>query len=367
MSMKRDIKLVVDCGYGSTGKGAIIGKLASDWQPDTAITAFAPSAGHTTVTKTGFKYVHLQLANSIISPRLKQVLIGPGSAINPEILLKEITEAKHHGYLVNVEVLIHENAAAVTEENIKSEGEFVRIGSTRKGGGAANIQRIKRDPLNMNIAKVAMPAGPWKVVSVEDYNRAVDKGRRIIIEGCQGYGLSAYHGQYPYCTYRDITTAQHIADSGVPLSWKFGTLSVIGTIRTYNIRVANRFDEQGNQIGYSGPFPDDSEEITFDKINQAVEMTTVTKLPRRIATFSKKQAAEAIRQNGVGSLFLNFANYSQSEKELMDLVKYLNKLTHVQYIGFGPAEQDILDVGDLHETEANKAIVEMYHKYKGDK
>lgn len=365
--MSRAIKLVIDCSYGSTGKGAIIGKLASEWQPDTAVTAFAPSAGHTTVTKTGYKYVHLQLANSIISPRLKRVLLGPGSAINPEILRKEIIEAKHNGHMINVEVLIHENAAVVTEANIASEEGFVRIGSTRKGGGASNIQRILRDPQDMNIAKHAMPEGPWKVVSVKDYNKAMDAGRKILVEGCQGYGLSVYHGQYPYTTYRDITTAQHLADAGVPISWKFGTFSVIGTMRTFPIRVANRFDEEGNQIGYSGPFPEDSTEISFADLGQSVELTTVTKLPRRIATFSKIHAAESIRQNGVCGVFLNFANYARSEKELLDIYKFLDSLAHVQYVGFGPAEQDILDLSDVHAAEATKMLLNTYHAYKGDK
>ena len=84
------IKVVIDLQYGSTGKGLIVGKIAEDEEPDTAITAWAPNAGHTYIDKNGRKFIHTHLANSIVSPMLKQVLLGPGSLINPVQLLEEI-------------------------------------------------------------------------------------------------------------------------------------------------------------------------------------------------------------------------------------------------------------------------------------
>ena len=59
-------KVVVDLEYGSTGKGLIVGKIAEDEAPDTVITAWAPNAGHTYISKTVRKFIHTVLANSIV-------------------------------------------------------------------------------------------------------------------------------------------------------------------------------------------------------------------------------------------------------------------------------------------------------------
>lgn len=112
-----------------------------------------------------------------------------------------------------------------------------------------------------------------------------------------------------------MTTAQIFADCALPIGWIRNT-EVIGTLRTFPIRVANRFDEQGTQIGYSGGCYPDQVELDWKDIGIEAELTTVTKLPRRIFTFSQMQLAEAIRQCSVDTLFVNFVNYCRSELEL---------------------------------------------------
>jgi hypothetical protein len=126
------------------------------------------------------------------------------------------------------------------------------------------------------------------------------EAEHVIVEGAQGYGLSMYHGFYPYTTSRDVSVWQILADCGIPHDllptvMDLPDITVIGTCRTYPIRVANRFDTHGTQVGYSGPCYDDQLEISFEEIGQKVELTTVTKLPRRIFTFSEKQITEAVR------------------------------------------------------------------------
>ncbi len=41
-------------------------------------------------------------------------------------------------------------------------------------------------------------------------------GDRILVEGTQGLALSIYHGQYPYVTSRDTSTAGALAEAGIP-------------------------------------------------------------------------------------------------------------------------------------------------------
>lgn len=359
------IKLILDTQFGSTGKGLIAGHLALRDNPDTLMTAWAANAGHTFIDRFDRKFVHTMVPNGVVSANLRRILIGPGSLINPKALRAEL-DALPPGMLKNVDVLIHPNAAVITREHQDLEaGPMTKIGSTKKGVGEAAIARIRRDPTNMNtalmrdyreIGETLLPhpdlesAGLGMMVagSIEEFNNAVDASRRIQIEGAQGYSLSMYHGFYPYTTSRDVSTAQTLADVGLPWAMTRET-TVIGCARTYPIRVANRYDEEGNQVGWSGPCYDDQGEISFADLGLEPELTTVTKLPRRIFTFSHEQMDAAIRQCGVEELFLNFVNYLNTPEEVQTLVEAIEDYSgecFVRYLGTGPSDHDVIDLGD---------------------
>lgn len=356
--MTRKISLIIDLQFGSTGKGLIAGYLASREAPDTIVTAWAANAGHTYIDAKGQKFVHTMLANGIVSPKLRRVLLGPGSLINPAALQAEIDACA--GYLRNVQILIHPHAAVITQKHIDEEaGPMTKIGSTKKGVGAAMIDRIRRNPDDNNIAATALiGSGLHRLVcTIDEYNAALDAAEIVQIEGAQGYSLSLYHGMYPYCTSRDVTPAQIFADCAIPLSW-FPFTEIIGTLRTFPIRVANRFDEAGRQVGYSGGCYDDQVELDWAELGMKPELTTVTKLPRRIFSLSKKQLAQALRQCSVNSLFLNFANYARSEEELRDILVIVRDAviearvsSGLCWIGFGPADQDVVVVAECTDVE----------------
>lgn len=346
----RLVNLIVDLQFGSTGKGLIAGYLAKAYAPDTVVTAWAANAGHTFVAADGRKFVHTMLANGVVSPNLKRLMLGAGSLINMDSLLSEIESCKD--LLKGVDIVIHENAAVILQRHRNEEsvsGDAVGlIGSTRKGCGAAAINRIRRDMNRCNIARELVADHPVskyvRVVSVLEYSQLLGESKIVQIEGAQGYSLSIYHGFYPYVTSRDVSTAQILADCCIP--YRFGELNVVGCARTYPIRVANRFDEQGVQTEYSGVCYDDQREVSFESLGQAVELTTVTKLPRRIFTFSKQQIEQAIRQCGVNEVFLNFCNYVKTSSELDAIVSAIESTgTPVLYKGFGSTEKDVVFCG----------------------
>lgn len=359
------ITMVVDLQYGSTGKGLIVGYLAEKEGPDTVITAWAPNAGHTYIDAKGRKFVHTHLANGIVSPYIRQLLLGPGSLINPQQLLDEIEQCRDIIDAKGIRILIHPHAAVVTERHVEEEaGPMTKIGSTKKGVGAAMIQRIRRNPDDMNIASSCGALRPY-VVTTQQYAEALAQAREVLIEGAQGFGLSMYHGFYPYTTSRDVSTWQILADCGIPARAVFNAfgnsiLRVIGTCRTYPIRVANRFDSEGTQVGYSGPVYDDQTEITFEEIGQKTELTTVTKLPRRIFTFSPKQITEAIRYNGASLVFLNFVNYAREERELVAIVQAIESAgAKVKWVGTGPTFSDVHDTDfEARTLRMNKIVTE---------
>ncbi len=288
-----------------------------------------------------------QLPTAIISPTVKTVMLGPGALIHWDTLHAELQRYHHH--MIGKRLMIHPKAAIVEDYHAETEAADGRLkmGSTGKGVGDAMIERIRRDAKG-NIAAFRHPE--WAanfVVTATEYRDALDQSENLIIEGAQGFSLSIYHGAYPFTTSRDVTPWQIAADCGIPMKW-VGYIAVIGTLRTYPIRVNNR-------DGSSGPTYPDQKEITWDQIGVAPELTTVTKLPRRLFTFSHQQYQEAMWHCGSywkTRLFLNFANYLKGSAELDKLIWEIEKVTmmnlnaaKVEWIGFGADDLDVMTRG----------------------
>ena len=344
------LHVITDLQYGSTGKGLLAGWLAKAVAPDTLIIAWSPNAGHTFIDEDGTKFVNTALPNGIVADSVRQILIGPGSVIDPAAFLDEVE--RYCLYLDGVEILIHENAAVVTQKHRDQEARgMFKIGSTMKGVGAAVIDKIRRDPTENVIARDALVSTPMEgyVVSAQQYNDALDRAKITILEGAQGFSLSINQGFYPYTTSRDCTTHQLLSDCSIPNTPVRGA-TVYGCARTYPIRVANRFDANGKMVGTSGPCYDDQKEIPWARLGMAPELTTVTKLPRRIFTFSEQQIREAIRMNGVDEVFLNFVNYIDRDTDdgKYTLREYMNIVSsagaRVTLLGTGPTELYVKEV-----------------------
>lgn len=346
----RELHVITDLQYGSTGKGLLAGYLAKKLQPDTLVCAWSPNAGHTFIDENNVKYVNTAIPNGIVADSVRRVLIGPGAVIDPDALIREMEQ--YAVELFGVEIMIHENAAVVTQGHRDEEARgMFKIGSTMKGVGAAVIEKIQRNPASNIIARDALVSTPLEgyVVSREIYNRALDESETVILEGAQGFSLSINQGFYPFTTSRDCTTHQLLSDCSIPNTPVRGA-TVYGCARTYPIRVANRFDANGKMVGTSGPCYDDQKEIPWARLGMAPELTTVTKLPRRIFTFSEQQIREAIRMNGVDEVFLNFVNYIDKDTDdgKYTLREYMNIVSsagaRVTLLGTGPTELDVKEV-----------------------
>jgi adenylosuccinate synthase len=213
-----------------------------------------------------------------------------------------------------------------------------------KGTGAAVIERINRDPRNNNTAGMvvdldyldyfAQKYGITVAVDGTLYAETMDSAKVMQIEGAQGFSLSIYHGFYPYTTSRDVTPAQVLADCAIPYRIR---PVVVGTLRTLPIRVSNRKE------GTSGPGYFDQKELDWEKdLGMQPELTTVTKLPRRIFTFSNAQTREAIRQCSPEQIFLNFCNYVSPE-EVDRICRVVSDAgSTVTMVGVGPRHQDVM-------------------------
>lgn len=333
----KDVVMVVDLQYGSTGKGQVAGTIGREWKPDTVVCANGPNAGHTYQWFDGLnnslenypnyrKVIHMTLPVTSVLPSVRNILLGPGAVIDIQRLYEEITQ--NLDLFSGKRLIIHPMASIVTQDHRDREKSFVTIGSTMKGTAEAVIEKMRRLP-GANIARKWAPQlesltpslSIKCMVNEQAYNDALDSSEKLLVEGAQGASLSMHSRFYPHTTSRDVGINQIWADCRLPArtsaaAWAHqGEVQIVGVCRTYPIRVANRFNEQGTQIGYSGDCYPDQKEITWADIGREPELTTVTRLPRRLFTFSTAQILESVRYNAPTSIALTFCDYLPSHNE----------------------------------------------------
>lgn len=356
--MARYITAVVDLQYGSTGKGQIAGTVAKHWKPDTVVTAWGPNAGHT-FRDGEFQSVSRMLASSAVVPSIENILIGPGSVLDLHTLAAEIEDRTSH--LQGKRLIIHPQTTVLQAQDAEMEKTLVRIGSTMKGTAEAHIRKIRRETgavagdlaarIFDTLGVAAADAGLSVAISTTHYDKAIDKAEKVLVEGAQGFSLGYHNDFYPHCTGRDVSTSQLFADCRLP--WVghnvWPRVHVIGVCRTYPIRVANRLvrQEGGEMKEYSsGDCYRDQEETSWEALNKTTELTTVTKLPRRVFTFSYEQIRQAVRICAPSTLALTFCDYLPPDREIAarELAKAIEvkcNAAPIRIFSFGPDVQDV--------------------------
>lgn len=332
----KKVDMIVDLQFGSTGKGLIAGYLAETREYDTIVTCNMPNAGHTYIDSKGQKMIHKVLPNGIVSPALRCVMIGPGAVFDPARLKKEIDEAREFGYLPgNVEIMIHPNATVLLPEHATQEQMTLSgISSTMQGSMAAMVHKMQRQEHDSPIAANSNDLVVMRYVCThEEWRDALEVAEEILAEGSQGHSLGINTAFYPFTTSRDCTPARFLSDMGVPYNM---LRRVIGTARTYPIRVGNTAD------GFSGPCFPDQVETTWEALGQVAERTTVTQRIRRVFSFSLEQIKEACFYCAPDEIFLNFCNYME-DGEWMGLARRIEDATAtpVTFLGHGPAFDDV--------------------------
>ena len=332
--------VLVDGQFGSTGKGLLAAYLAARFENevDIATTNASANAGHWTKSKTNenwnFCCYHIPTFG-VIQPDCL-IYLNAGAIINVELLLQEVEDLgiKHS------RVIIHPNATVITKEDIEAENrddsQTTKISSTRKGVGEALARKVKR---TAEIARDTPELRSYFNVAPINLNQALMDKARVSVEVPQGYSLSVNSMFYPYCTSRNCTVGQGIADADIHPRF-LGNVAM--SVRTHPIRVGSI-----PNLGYSGDVYPDQEETSFEKLGVPEELTTVTKRVRRIFTWSRQQFEDAIMSNRPSIVFLNFCNYV-SEFELAAIIRDIEDesekcLTRkpVLLFGWGPNIEDV--------------------------
>ncbi len=330
------VSVVVGGQYGSEGKGKVAHWLAREQRARYAIRVGGPNSGHTVVDN-GRRVVLRHLPTPVLVDDVVGV-VPAGAYLDVDVLLREVEETR----LTKDRLLIHPSAVVIDDSMRADErdaGLVEGIASTGQGVGGAVAQRAMRRPS----VTFAGDTKPLRVFVRPDLDRvladALNRDRRVIVEGTQGFGLSILHGgHYPYATSRDTTAAGALSEAGLsPREVDCVAL----TLRTFPIRVA----------GNSGPLP---LETTWETIARScsagidlTESTTVTGRPRRVAGFHADVVLRAIRVNRPDLVFLNHVDYfdytlheahnitHQAARRVSELESLLG--LNIDHVGSGPS------------------------------
>jgi Adenylosuccinate synthase len=331
--------MIIDGQFGSTGKGLIANKIALDNTVHVAVGRLSPNAGHTFYYQ-GKKYVTKMLPVAGIIQERCQIFLSAGSVIDIDVLFKEMKEFD----IDDERVLIHPRAAVVTKQDKEAEQDksgVVKIASTQSGAGAARASKIMRkNPLAQGTPELQHLLYKYN----DEYLQfLISQNLNILVETGQGFDLGLNYGySYPHCTSIDVTPSAVLSDVGLHPN-DLGNVMMV--IRTFPIRVGNPKDENGIELGDSGPVYPDSKELSWDELQQIPEITTVTKRIRRVFTFSRTQYERAVKFIKPTHLFLNFINYLNNEEDIKQF-EFLDKQNIKKYVGYGKYADQISDMDE---------------------
>lgn len=345
--------IIMDGGAGSSGKGKLasfIGEHSKKWS--FCCNAFMSNAAHWVVLDDGTKYLYQTLNSVAYLKHYEKLYICGGAVIELSSLLREI---KENG-LNPTRLGIHPLVAIVQQKDIDYEAglcnfegdqhvhrvhsDAMKIGSTIHGVGAARARRILRRS-DVVVARDIPELHDYICNTHKEIMDRLDRGEAGLMEIAQGFQLSYLIPEYyPKCTSRNCSVAAGLDDCQLPPSVAG---NVIINFRTFPIRVSsNKFIDaktdkiltaqdmdtmraEGREadiktlVGDSGGCYPDQQEITWDDVTRIadsttpiVELSSLTKLPRRVYTFSHQNLKEAIRFNttsGKTYISINFMNY----------------------------------------------------------
>ncbi|WP_086241718.1 adenylosuccinate synthase [Campylobacter devanensis] len=266
--------LIVGIQWGDEGKGKIVDMLSQNYDL-VCRSGGGHNAGHT-IWVDGVKYALHLVPSGILHPNIINI-IGNGVVVNPEVLIKEMSQFKNLEGRFYISDRAHLNLAyhsLIDQAKERLKGDKA-IGTTGKGIGPAYADKISRtghrvgellnpELLSTNLMNdfetnriyldalgVQIPSkdeiykelkgfkealAPYIADTTQILWRAMSENKKILLEGAQGTLLDIDHGTYPYVTSSNTIAAG--ACTGLGLSPK-SIGDVIGILKAYTTRVGN--------------------------------------------------------------------------------------------------------------------------------
>ncbi len=295
--------VVVGGQFGSEGKGKVSAIITLQEEIDLCIRCGGPNSGHSFQNEAGELVLVRQLPTGFVRPQTR-LLIPAGGLVDLDVLRAEIDGLGLGPDRVGVD----RNAMVITESDRAHERQLglgTRLSSTLCGVGSAVARRALRGPdvqLAGNVATADDSLRPFITDVSGETNLAVDRGKKVLIEGTQGSGLSLYHSpHYPKTTSRETNAAGFVSEVG--LSPRLIS-EIVLVFRTFPIRVAG---------AQAGPLHD---ELTWEQLQVESgspvplrEYTSVTHKLRRLGRFDWESARRAVLLNRPTKIAVSFLDY----------------------------------------------------------
>ncbi|OCF45361.1 adenylosuccinate synthetase [Kwoniella heveanensis CBS 569] len=362
------VSVVLGAQWGDEGKGKLVDILAAE-ADICARCAGGNNAGHTIVVKNakGEKttYAFNLLPSGLINPTVT-AFIGSGVVVHVPSLFNELDTLERKGLKVSDRLFISDRAHLVMGfhqivdglKEIELGGSS--IGTTKKGIGPAYSSKASRSGLRVHhLYDPSFPAKFRKLVEgrfkryghfefdtegeIEMYlafaerlrpyivdgptymYKALQSGKRILVEGANALMLDIDYGTYPFVTSSATSIGGVVTGLGIP---PFAIKKVVGVIKAYTTRVGG------------GPFPTEQ----FDTIGETLqevgaEYGTVTGRRRRCGWLDLVVMKYSTMINGYTSLNLTKLDVLDGFEEIKVATGY--KIDGVEIDGF-PADLDRL-------------------------
>lgn len=372
--------VVVGAQWGDEGKAKITDLLAAE--ADVVVRCQGGcNAGHTVTHGTEVFKFHLVPSGMLYGDTL--CIIGNGTVINPEVLMKEIVELRDKGFSTdNLKLSDRAHLTlpfhTILDKAQESAMADKKIGTTGRGIGPTYMDKVGRYGLRIgdlfdeevilkerltqiveqknSLLEKCYPDLPRQTVeeilswsleykeklapfvtdTVALVHEALADGKKVLFEGAQGTLLDVDYGTYPFVTSSNATAGGACTGSGVGPT---RIDRVIGVMKAYTTRVGE------------GPFPTELKDEVGKHLGEVgQEFGTTTGRARRCGWFDAVIAKYSVQVNGLDGLAITKLDVFDSMPELKICVAYKHRLTGKQFTHF-PSQLDALKNAEpVYET-----------------
>jgi len=363
--------IVVGAQWGDEGKAKIVDLLAQ--QADVVIRCQGGcNAGHT-VSHQGQVYKFHLVPSGLLYPG-KLCVIGPGTVIDPWVLITEINDLAAKGIATH-SLKISDRAHLTLPYHVdhdqfqESSRSQLKIGTTGRGIGPTYMDKVGRIGLRVgdlylpvvaltqkltsiieakgfkpsaleallpSIQAVAKQLQPYVTDTIPVIHSAIASQQQLLFEGAQGTMLDVDYGTYPYVTSSNATAGGACTGSGVGPS-KID--QVIGVMKAYITRVGE------------GPMPTElTNEMGSYFQTEGQEIGTTTGRLRRCGWFDAVVGRYSVMVNGIDLLAITKLDVLDQLPQIDICVAYQHLQTGERYDHF-PAQIELLNqLKPVYET-----------------
>ncbi len=371
--------VVVGAQWGDEGKAKITDLLAAE--ADVVVRCQGGcNAGHTVRHGDDVFKFHLVPSGMLYPDTL--CIVGPGTVIDPDVLIREIEELKGKGYdTANLKVSNRAHVTLPFHITLDRAREQAmggnKIGTTGRGIGPTYMDKVGRygvrigdlyepdfllkerlaqivhmknpvltgifnqepvavDELLAWCKRAAGQLAPYVADTVALLHEAVAQGQNILFEGAQGTLLDVDYGTYPFVTSSNATAGGACTGSGIgPTQID----RVIGVMKAYTTRVGE------------GPFPTELNDAIGTHLSEVgQEFGTTTGRARRCGWFDAVIAKYSVQVNGLDGLALTKLDIFDGLPELKICVAYKNRETGETFHHFPSQLQQLKNAEPVYET-----------------